>query len=75
LSELQVRLTDRQRAVLDLVADGLENKEIAVHLKLTEAAVKKHVSVLMRRLSARNRAALVRQAFERRILHLGATAE
>ncbi len=38
------RLTDRQTAILDLVAAGRENKEIAFELGISEQAVKEHVS-------------------------------
>src|SRR5206468_2696053 len=52
------RLTDRQTAVLELVANGLGNKEIAHELGISEQAIKEHVSALLRRLEANNRAAL-----------------
>lgn len=52
------RLTDRQTAVLELVASGLGNKEIAHELGISEQAVKEHVSNLLRLLAAPNRAAL-----------------
>src|SRR5260370_34787337 len=52
------RLTDRQTAVLELVATGLGNKEIAHELGISEQAVKEHVSNLLRLLAAPNRAAL-----------------
>jgi PAS domain S-box-containing protein len=52
------RLTDRQTAVLELVAAGLGNKEIAHELGISEQAVKEHVSNLLRLLAAPNRAAL-----------------
>ncbi len=52
------RLTDRQAVVLDLVASGLGNKEIAHRLGISEQAVKEHVSTLLRVLAAPNRAAL-----------------
>ena len=52
------RLTDRQTVVLELVAEGLENKEIGHRLGLSEQAVKEHVSALLHRLAVRNRAAL-----------------
>jgi PAS domain S-box-containing protein len=52
------RLTDRQTDVLELVASGLENKEIAHQLGISEQAVKEHVSNLLRLLAAPNRAAL-----------------
>ena len=52
------RLTDRQTAILELVAAGRGNKEIAFELGISEQAVKEHVSRLLLRLAAPNRAAL-----------------
>jgi PAS domain S-box-containing protein len=62
------RLTDRQALVLELVAEGLENKEIAHRMGLSEQAVKEHVSALLHRLAARNRAALAEIATELKIV-------
>lgn len=62
------RLTDRQTAILELVASGLENKEIAHQLGISEQAVKEQVSTLLRLLSAPNRAALGDAAATRRFL-------
>ena len=62
------RLTDRQSVVLDLVAEGLENKEIAHRIGLSEQAVKEHVSTLLQRLAVRNRASLAEIATELRIV-------
>jgi PAS domain S-box-containing protein len=62
------RLTDRQTAILELVATGLENKEIAHRLGISEQAVKEHVSTLLRLLYAPNRAALGDAAATRRFL-------
>ena len=61
------RLTDRQTEVLELVAEGLENKEIGHRIGLSEQAVKEHVSTLLRRLAVRNRAALAEIATELKI--------
>jgi PAS domain-containing protein len=61
------RLTDRQALVLELVAEGLENKEIAHRMGLSEQAVKEHVSALLQRLAVRNRAALAEIATEIKI--------
>jgi DNA-binding CsgD family transcriptional regulator len=61
------RLTDRQTVVLELVAEGLENKEIGHRIGLSEQAVKEHVSALLRRLAVRNRAALAEIATELKI--------
>lgn len=49
------KLTPRQRDVLNLVAEGLSNKEIARRLKIAEATTKIHVASLMRALGVRNR--------------------
>lgn len=62
------RLTDRQTLVLELVAEGLENKEIAHRMGLSEQAVKEHVSALLHRLAVRNRAALAEIATELKIV-------
>lgn len=62
------RLTDRQTLVLELVAEGLENKEIAHRIGLSEQAVKEHVSALLHRLAVRNRAALAEIATQLKIV-------
>jgi DNA-binding CsgD family transcriptional regulator len=62
------RLTDRQAAILELVASGLSNKEIGFELSITEQAVKEQVSVLLQLLGAANRAALGRAAATRDFL-------
>src|SRR5437870_3377014 len=56
------RITRRQHAVLDLVARGYANKQIAGELAISEGAVKKHVSHLMLEFQAPNRTALVNVA-------------
>lgn len=49
------RLTDRQREILALMAQGKPNKLIADHLKISEATVKSHVTEILRVLGATNR--------------------
>ena len=61
------RLTDRQAALLQYVAEGLENKEIAERLGIAEQTVKEQVSNLLQRLAVRNRAALAEIATQMRI--------
>jgi DNA-binding NarL/FixJ family response regulator len=48
-------LTDRQRTILQLVADGLSNREIAEHVHLSELTVKSYIEDLLKQLGARNR--------------------
>ncbi|HEY1510881.1 MAG TPA: response regulator transcription factor [Solirubrobacteraceae bacterium] len=55
-------LTDREREVLDLIAAGSTNREIAEHLYLSPHTVKEHTSALYRKLQARNRAEAVQRA-------------
>jgi DNA-binding NarL/FixJ family response regulator len=57
-------VTDREREVLTLVAHGLSNVEIAERLTLSLATVKTHVSRLLSKLHARDRAQLVIVAYE-----------
>jgi DNA-binding NarL/FixJ family response regulator len=57
-------LTDREREVMGLVAEGLSNEEIAQRLVVSPATAKTHVSRAMVKLNARDRAQLVVFAFE-----------
>jgi DNA-binding NarL/FixJ family response regulator len=62
-SELEV-LTDREREVLVLVAEGLTNEQIADRLVLSPATARTHVGRLFAKLGARHRAQLVVLAYE-----------
>ena len=61
-------LTDRERAVLRLVADGLPTKQIARSLGISERTVKFHVTSIFRKLGADNRAQAVALAAEQDLL-------
>ena len=53
-------LTPQENTVLELVADGLLNKEVAARLAIAEATVKRHNVNIYRKLSVNNRAEAVR---------------
>jgi DNA-binding NarL/FixJ family response regulator len=57
-------LTDREREVVTLAAEGLTNEEIATQLVISPATAKTHVSRAMVKLRARHRAELVVCAYE-----------
>jgi DNA-binding NarL/FixJ family response regulator len=67
------RITDREREVLALVAQGLSNDEIAVRLYLSPLTTKTHVSHIMTKLCARDRAQLVVIAYESGLVVPGIT--
>jgi DNA-binding NarL/FixJ family response regulator len=52
-------LTQQQRRVLELIAEGLPNKVIAYELGLCETTVKAHVSGILRKLCVYNRARVI----------------
>jgi DNA-binding NarL/FixJ family response regulator len=55
-------LSEREREVLELIAAGETNAEIAQHLFLSPHTIKEHTSALYRKLGARNRAEAVQLA-------------
>jgi DNA-binding NarL/FixJ family response regulator len=67
------RITEREREVLSLVAEGLSNDEIATRLYLSPLTTKTHVSHIMTKLDARDRAQLVVIAYESGLVVPGIT--
>jgi DNA-binding NarL/FixJ family response regulator len=61
-------LTGREREVLEAIARGLSNAEIAEQLFMSHATAKTHVSRLLTKLDARDRAQLVMLAYEARVV-------
>jgi DNA-binding NarL/FixJ family response regulator len=57
-------VTDREREVLTLIGRGMSNAELAEHLHITIATAKTHVSRVLAKLGARDRAQLVIAAYE-----------
>ena len=64
-------LTEREREVMALVAEGLSNEEIARKLFVSPATAKTHVSRAMVKLRARDRAQLVVFAYESGLVRPG----
>ncbi|HTS72404.1 MAG TPA: helix-turn-helix transcriptional regulator, partial [Gaiellaceae bacterium] len=68
LQELEQEPTAREIEVLQLISDGLVNREIGVRLFLSEETVKSHVRHLLAKLQARSRAHAVAVGFRRNLI-------
>lgn len=56
METIVVPLTYRERQILSYIADGNTNKKIALVLKISEQTIKNHVSAILRKLNANDRA-------------------
>jgi len=65
-------LTDREREVLRLLADGYSSKDLALRLQLSVKTVDAHKYNLMRKLDIHNRADLVKYAIRKKLVHVSA---
>lgn len=63
-----LRLTERERSILRLVAGGYSNKEIGRSLHLSEGTVKNYISELLVKLDCRDRTHAVLKAITQRLL-------
>ena len=68
LRELEQEPTAREIEVLQLISDGLVNREIGQRLFLSEETVKSHVRHLLAKLQARSRAHAVAIGFRRSLI-------
>ncbi len=68
--EREETLTERELQVLELMAKGYRNKEIAKELFITERTVKFHANILFQKLDVDSRTEAVSQALQRGIIKL-----
>jgi DNA-binding NarL/FixJ family response regulator len=64
------QLTAREVQVLELLAEGLPNKAIAMRLGISDQTVKFHVAAVLGKLGAANRTDAVRRAIRRGLITL-----
>ena len=57
------QLTDREKEVIKVIADGLTNKEIARELFISESTVENHIHNIYEKLEITNRAQAVALAY------------
>ncbi|WP_341531024.1 helix-turn-helix transcriptional regulator [Nostoc sp. UHCC 0302] len=63
-SQTPVSLSDRELQIIDLVAAGLTNQEIAAKLEISKRTVDNHISNILTKTQTENRVALVRWALQ-----------
>jgi DNA-binding NarL/FixJ family response regulator len=63
-------LTNREVEVIDLIAQGMRNKEIAATLGISEETAQVHVKHILAKLKVKDRSAAITVALRRGIIHL-----
>ncbi|OFW29433.1 MAG: DNA-binding response regulator [Acidobacteria bacterium RIFCSPLOWO2_02_FULL_65_29] len=73
LAERSVRpeLTPREIEILNLISQGMQNREIATSLGISEATAQVHVKNILAKLDVRHRTAALNVALRRGIVHIG----
>jgi len=67
-SRQQAYLSERELAILRMIADGVTTEEIANQLFLSQASVKRSVRLTFEKLGVRNRSEAVSEAYKRRLI-------
>ena len=67
-SKLQAYLSERELAVLRMIADGVTTEEIANQLFLSQASIKRSVRNIFEKLGVRNRSEAVSEVYKRRLI-------
>jgi two-component system, NarL family, response regulator LiaR len=65
-----VELTEREREVLAYIVEGMNNREIADKMYLSQSTVKKHISTLFTKLNVTNRVEAVTLAIQRKLVNV-----
>jgi DNA-binding NarL/FixJ family response regulator len=68
VDQQQALLSERELAILHLIADGITTKGIATQLFLSEASVKRSVRLILDKLGVHNRSEAVSVAYKRRLI-------
>jgi DNA-binding NarL/FixJ family response regulator len=67
-SKQRLYLSERELAILRLIADGITTKEIANRLFLSQASVKRSVNTIFEKLSVHNRSEAVSEGYKRKLI-------
>jgi DNA-binding NarL/FixJ family response regulator len=64
------QLTPREREMIELICEGLKNKEVSSRLHISEATVAHHLSSIYRKLEVEDRTSLVIYAVKQHLVNL-----